>query len=280
MPDNEVAMPILTLRDDTRLYYKDWGTGPAIVFSHGWPLSSDMWENQMMYLAEEGYRVIAHDRRGFGRSDQPWHGYDHDTFSDDLSELIETLDLQDVTLVGYAMGGGEIARYIGRHGTGRVSRVILIGATTPKLGWSEDYPNGVPEAVFDGVRAGLKADRAEFIRGFARLFFGADREGAAVSEGSLIQLHQIAMQSSLKASHDAVTACAMTDYRPDIRGLNIPVMIIHGEDDAFVPFKATAKQAAELLPGAVLKVYENAPHGLLFTHKDRLNSDILSFLRQ
>ncbi|TWF43934.1 pimeloyl-ACP methyl ester carboxylesterase [Neorhizobium alkalisoli] len=273
-------MPILTLRDDTRLYYKDWGTGPAIVFSHGWPLSSDMWENQMMYLAEEGYRVIAHDRRGFGRSDQPWHGYDHDTFSDDLSELIETLDLQDVTLVGYAMGGGEIARYIGRHGTGRVSRVILIGATTPKLGWSEDYPNGVPEAVFDGVRAGLKADRAEFIRGFARLFFGADREGAAVSEGSLIQLHQIAMQSSLKASHDAVTACAMTDYRPDIRGLNIPVMIIHGEDDAFVPFKATAKQAAELLPGAVLKVYENAPHGLLFTHKDRLNSDILSFLRQ
>ncbi|MGZ9719516.1 alpha/beta fold hydrolase [Rhizobium miluonense] len=273
-------MPMLTVRDNTRLYYKDWGDGPAVVFSHGWPLNSDMWENQMMFLASEGYRVIAHDRRGFGRSDQPWVGYDHDTFSDDLCEIIEALDLKDVSLVGYAMGGGEIARYIGRHGTGRISRAVLIGATTPKLARSEDYPNGVPEAVFEGVRAGLRADRAEFIRGFSRLFFGADRDGANVSEGSLMQLHQIAMQSSLKAAHDSITACAVTDYRHDIEKFDVPVLIIHGEDDAFVPFHATARQAAELIPNAVLKVCEGAPHGLLFTHKDRLNSDLLTFLRQ
>ncbi len=273
-------MPMLTMRDNTRLYYKDWGSGPPVLFSHGWPLSSDMWENQMMHLASEGYRVIAHDRRGFGRSDQPWHGYDHDTFSDDLSEIITALDLKDVALVGYAMGGGEITRYVGRHGTDRISRIVLIGATTPKLAWSEDYPNGVPEAVFEGVRAGLKSDRAEFIRGFSRLFFGADRDGATVSEGSMMQLHQIAMQSSLKAAHDSITACAMTDYRADIMKFDIPVLIIHGEDDAFVPYGATARQAAELMPDAELKVYEGAPHGLLFTHKDRLNSDLLSFIRQ
>jgi non-heme chloroperoxidase len=273
-------MPMLTVRDNTRLYYKDWGSGPPVLFSHGWPLNSDVWENQMMHLASEGYRVIAHDRRGFGRSDQPWHGYDHDTFSEDLSEIINALDLHEVTLIGYAMGGGEITRYIGRHGTDRISRIVLIGATTPKLAWSEDYPNGVPEAVFDGVRAGLRADRAEFIRGFSRLFFGADRDGATVSEGSMMQLHQIAMQSSLKAAHDSITACAMTDYRGDIQKFDIPVLIIHGDEDAFVPFGATAQQAIQLMPNAVLKVYEGAPHGLLFTHKDRLNSDLLTFIRQ
>jgi len=273
-------MPIIKVRDDTRIYYKDWGKGPAVYFSHGWPLNSDMWENQMMFLASEGFRVIAHDRRGFGRSDQPWDGYDHDTFSDDLSEIITELDLTDLTLVGYAMGGGEIARYIGRHGSDRIAKVVLIGATTPKLARSDDYPNGVPEAVFEGVRTGLKADRAEFIRGFARLFFGADRDGANISEGSLMQLHQIAMQSSLKAAHDSITACALTDYRTDIAKFDMPVMIIHGQDDAFVPFSATARQAAELMPYAQLKIYENAPHGLLFTHKDRLNADLLNFLRQ
>lgn len=273
-------MPMLTVRDGAQIYYKDWGTGPVVVFSHGWPLSSDMWENQMMFLASQGYRVIAHDRRGFGRSDQPWNGYDHDTFSEDLSEIINALELRDVTLVGYAMGGGEIARYVGRYGTERVARVVLIGATTPKLAWSEDYPDGVPEAVFDGVRAGLRVDRAEFIRGFARLFFGADRGGPAVSEGSLLQLHQIAMQSSLKAAHDSVTACAVTDYRDDIKRFDVPVLIVHGEDDQFVPFASTARQAAAQLPNATLKIYENAPHGLLFTHKDRLNDDLLAFLTQ
>lgn len=273
-------MPILTVRDNTRIYYKDWGTGPTVLFSHGWPLSSDAWENQMMFLASKGFRVVAHDRRGFGRSDQPWNGYDHNTFSDDLSDIIDTLDLHDITLVGYAMGGGEITRYIGRHGTAKVAKVVLIGATTPKLARSADYPHGVPEVVFEGVRAGLKADRAEFIRGFARLFFGADREGANISEGSLMQLHQIAMQASLKATHDSITACALTDYRDDIKKFDMPVLIIHGEDDAFVPFTATARQAAQLIPNSELKVYETAPHGLLFTHKDRLNADLLAFLQQ
>jgi pimeloyl-ACP methyl ester carboxylesterase len=272
-------MPVLTLKDETRIYYKDWGVGPTVVFSHGWPLNADMWENQMMFLASEGFRVVAPDRRGFGRSDQPWEGYDHDTFSEDLSQLIEALDLKDITLAGYAMGGGEIARYVGRHGTSRVARMVLIGATTPKLAWSNDYPQGVPEAVFDGVRAGLKADRAEFLRGFSRLFFGADRDGAEVSEGSMMQLHQIAMQSSLKAAHDSITACAVSDYREDLNGIDIPVLIIHGEDDAFVPLESTARQAAALIPTATLKIYEGAPHGLLFTHKERLNADLLAFLR-
>jgi non-heme chloroperoxidase len=271
-------MPVFEARDGTRLYYKDWGSGRPVVFAHGWPLNADMWENQMMYLAAQGYRVVAHDRRGFGRSDQPWHGYDHDSFSDDLAELIEHLDLRDVTLVGYAMGGGEVTRYVGRHGSDRVRGVVLIGATTPKLGQSDDYPDGVPEIVFDNVRGGLLADRAEFIRGFARLFFGADRDGADVSEGSLAHVQQLALMASLKASHDAVTACASTDYRDDIRRFDVPVLIIHGEDDAFVPFAATGRQAAKLFPQAQLKVYEKAPHGLLFTHKDRLNADLLAFL--
>jgi non-heme chloroperoxidase len=271
-------MPIFQVRDGTRLFYKDWGSGSPVVFAHGWPLNSDMWENQMMFLASRGYRVIAHDRRGFGRSDQPWEGYDHDSFSDDLAELIDHLDLRDVTLVGYAMGGGEVTRYVGRHGSDRVRGVILIGATTPKLGQSDDYPHGVPEVVFDNVRSGLLADRAEFIRGFARLFFGADREGAEVSEGSLAHVQQLALMASLKASHDAVTACATTDYRDDIAKFDVPVLLIHGEEDAFVPFSATARQAAELFPNVDLKLYEGAAHGLLFTHKERLNADLLAFL--
>jgi pimeloyl-ACP methyl ester carboxylesterase len=271
-------MPMLQVKDGTRLYYKDWGSGTPVVFAHGWPLNSDMWENQMMFLASEGYRVIAHDRRGFGRSDQPWEGYDHNTFADDLSELIAHLDLRDVTLVGYAMGGGEVTRYVGRHGSERISRVVLIGSTTPKLGQSEDYPHGVPEVVFDNVRSGLLADRSEFLRGFARLFFATGQEDNEVSEGSLAHIHHMALQGSLKAGHDAVTACATTDYRDDIERFDVPVLVIHGEHDAFVPFSATARQAAELFPDATLKVYEGAPHGILFTHKDRLNQDILEFI--
>ncbi|MBO9621239.1 MAG: alpha/beta hydrolase [Sphingomonas sp.] len=271
-------MAMFQVRDGTRLYYKDWGKGRPVVFAHGWPLNSDMWENQMMFLASQGYRVIAHDRRGFGRSDQPWDGYDHDSFSDDLAELIEHLDLRDVTLVGYAMGGGEVTRYVGRHGSDRVRSVVLIGATTPKLGQSEDYPSGVPQIVFDNVRSGLLADRAEFVRGFARLFFGADRDGADISEGSLMHVQQLALMASLKASHDSVTACAETDYREDIAGFDVPVLIVHGELDAFVPFDATARQAIALFPNARLEIYEGAPHGLLFTHKERLNADLLGFL--
>jgi non-heme chloroperoxidase len=271
-------MPMLDLRDGTRLYYKDWGSGDPIVFAHGWPLNSDMWEHQMMFLASLGHRVVAHDRRGFGRSDQPWDGYDHDTFSDDLAELLEALDLRGVTLVGYAMGGGEVTRYVGRHGSDRVSRVVLIGATTPKLGQSEDYPCGVPQVVFDNVRSGLLEDRSEFLRGFARLFFATGTDADDVSEGRLAHIHHMALQASLKATHDAVTACATTDYRDEIGRFDVPVLLIHGERDAFVPFDATGRQAAELFPNATLKVYEGAPHGVLFTHKDRLNQDLLAFI--
>ena len=271
-------MPMIEVKDGTRLYYKDWGHGPAVVLSHGWPLNSDMWENQMMHLASNGFRVIAHDRRGFGRSDQPWDGYDHDTFADDLAALIEHLDLKDVTLVGYAMGGGEVTRYVGRHGSERVKGVVLIGATPPRLSWSEDYPNGVPQIVFDNVKAGLLADRAEFMRGFARLFFEADREGAEVSEGQLAHIQHMALLGSLKAAHDAVTACAMTDYREDISGFDVPVLIIHGEEDAFVPLSATAQQGIELFPDATLKVYEGAPHAVLYTHAERLNADLMEFI--
>ena len=271
-------MPMLDLRDGTRLYYKDWGSGDPIVFAHGWPLNSDMWEHQMMFLAAHGHRVVAHDRRGFGRSDQPWDGYDHDTFSDDLAELLVALDLRGVTLVGYAMGGGEVTRYVGRHGSDRVARVVLIGATTPKLGQSEDYPCGVPQVVFDNVRSGLMEDRSEFLRGFARLFFATGNDADDVSEGRLAHIHQMGLQASLKATHDAVTACATTDYRDEIGRFDVPVLVIHGERDAFVPFDATARQAAELFPNAMLKVYEGAPHGVLFTHKDRLNQDLLAFV--
>jgi non-heme chloroperoxidase len=271
-------MPMLELRDGTRLYYKDWGQGAPVVFAHGWPLNGDMWENQMMFLASRGYRVVAHDRRGFGRSDQPWDGYDHNSFADDLAELIEHLDLTGVTLVGYAMGGGEVTRYVGRHGSDRVARVVLIGSTTPKLGQSDDYPHGVPHQVFDNVRSGLLEDRSEFMRGFARLFFATDDDDSEVSEGRLAHVQHMALQGSLKAAHDAVTACAMTDYRDDIARFDVPVLVIHGEDDAFVPFAATARQAAELFPDVSLKVYEGAPHGILFTHKDRLNQDLLDFI--
>jgi non-heme chloroperoxidase len=271
-------MPMMDLRDGTRLYYKDWGTGEPVVFAHGWPLNADVWENQMMFLASQGYRVLAHDRRGFGRSDQPWDGYDQNTFADDLAELLDTLDLTDVTLVGYAMGGGEVTRYVGRHGSSRVARVVLISSTTPKLGHSDDYPHGVPHAVFDNVRSGLMEDRSEFMRGFARLFFASADDAAEVSEGRLAHVHQMALQGSLKGAHDAVTACQVTDYRDDIRRFDVPVLVVHGDQDAFVPFNATARQATELFRDATLKVYEGAPHGLLFTHKDRLNQDLLNFI--
>lgn len=271
-------MPMLDLRDGTRLYYKDWGSGPPVVFSHGWPLNGDMWESQMMFLASRGFRVVAHDRRGFGRSDQPWAGYDHDTFADDLAELLEHLDLTDATLVGYAMGGGEVTRYVGRHGSGRVAGVVLIGSTTPKLGQSEDYPSGVPLTVFDNVRSALMEDRPEFLRGFARLFFATGDAAPEVSEGRLAHVHHMALQGSLKATHDCVTAGAATDYRDDIAGFDVSVLIIHGEKDAFVPFEATARQAIQLFPDATLKIYEGAPHGVLFTHKERLNQDLLDFV--
>ncbi len=271
-------MAMIKTSDGTELYYKDWGSGKPIVFSHGWPLNADMWEYQMEFLASHGLRCIAHDRRGFGRSSQPWTGGDYDTFADDLAALINALDLQDVTLVGFSMGGGEVARYIGRHGSNRVSKAALLGAVTPFLLKTADNPDGVDKSVFDGMRAGITADRAEFFNGFGKVFMGADRPGSKVSPGALTQTHSMALMASLKSTLDCVIAFSETDFRPDLKAFSMPTLIVHGDDDAIVPIDLTARLAAQMVTGSKLEVYPGAPHGFCFTHKDRLNADLLAFI--
>ncbi|MFJ3055284.1 alpha/beta fold hydrolase [Herbaspirillum sp. NPDC087042] len=271
-------MSTLTTRDGTEIYYKDWGSGQPVVFAHGWPLDGDMWEYQMHFLAQRGYRVIAYDRRGFGRSSQPWNGYNYDTFADDLAELMNHLDLQGATLVGFSMGGGDVARYIGRHGNKRVAKAALLGAVTPIFGQTADFPQGVPAAVFDGIKAGLSKDRAQFISDFATPFFGTNRAGHQVSAGILAQTFNIAMLASLKGTIDCVTAFSQTDFRADLDKFSFPTLVIHGDDDQIVPFETTGKLVAQQVPGAQLKVYAGAPHALCFTHKDQVNADLLAFL--
>ncbi|WP_213881133.1 alpha/beta hydrolase [Pseudomonas sp. dw_358] len=263
--------------DNTEIYFKDWGTGKAVLFSHGWPLDGDMWDSQMTYLASRGYRTIAFDRRGFGRSSQPWEGYDYDTFADDIHQLIEHLQLTEVTLVGFSMGGGDVARYIARHGSAKVAGLVLLGAVTPIFIKTDDHPEGVDPAVFDGIRAGLLKDRAQFIADFNTPFYGINA-GQTVSEGVLTQTLNIALMASLKATVDCVTAFSETDFRPDLARIDVPTLVIHGDGDQIVPFEATGKQAAELIRGATLTVYEGAPHGFAVTHQDRLNEDLLAFL--
>ncbi len=273
-------MSTLTLRDGTSLYYKDWGSGQPVLFSHGWPLDADMWDAQMLFLASRGFRCIAFDRRGFGRSSQPWNGYDYDTFADDIAELVEQLDLRQLALVGFSMGGGDVVRYIARRGPQRVSKLALLGAVTPILGKTDDFPEGVPKSVFDGMRAGLEADRAQFIDDFAQAFYGANRPGSKVSQGVLKQTLSIALLASIKGTIDCVTAFAETDFRPDMARIDMPTLIVHGDDDQIVPIATTAKKAAGMIQNATLKVYEGAPHALATTHKDRLNADLLAFLQQ
>ena len=272
-------MNTFTTRDGTEIYFKDWGNGQPVVFSHGWPLDADMWEYQMNFLAENGYRVIAYDRRGFGRSSQPWDGYNYDTFADDLSELIEKLDLNNVTLVGFSMGGGDVARYIGRHGTKRLGKAVLIGAVTPIFIKTPDHPEGVDKAVFDGIKDGIRADRPQFLNDFSVVFYGTNRAGSKVSEGILTQTLNIALLASIKGTIDCVTVFSETDFRADMKKFSIPTLVIHGDDDQVVPFEATGKLAAASVPGAQLKVYPGAPHALCFTHKDQLNRDLLAFLK-
>lgn len=272
-------MSTFTTRDGCEIYYKDWGQGQPVVFCHGWPLDADMWEYQMHFLAEHGLRAIAYDRRGFGRSGQPWTGYDYDTFADDLSELLETLDLKDVTLVGFSMGGGDVARYIGRHGTARVARVALLSAVTPLFIKTASHPQGVDKAVFDGIKAGLLADRPQFLDDFGTLFYGTNRADHKVSKGILAQTLQIALLASIKATVDCVTAFSETDFFADLKKFDVPTLVVHGDDDQVVPFEATGKLAAEAIAGAELKVYAGAPHALPFTHKQRLNADLLAFVK-
>jgi non-heme chloroperoxidase len=271
----------ITTRDGVQLYYKDWGprTGPVVMFSHGWPLDSDSWESQMLFLANKGFRVIAHDRRGHGRSSQPWDGNDMDHYADDLAAVIETLKLSDVTLVGFSTGGGEVARYIGRHGTSRVKKAVLVSAVPPLMLRTADNPGGLPLEVFDGLRKASLADRSQLYLDIASgPFFGFNRPGAKTSVGAVQSFWRQGMVAGHKNTYDSIAAFSATDFRGDLKKFDVPTLIIHGDDDQIVPIDASARASAALIKGARLIVYPGAPHGITDTHKDRLNSDLLEFL--
>lgn len=272
-------MSSINTKDGTHIYYKDWGAGRPVVFSHGWPLNADAWDGQMVYLASHGFRCIAHDRRGHGRSSQPWDGNEMDTFADDLSALIETLDLMDVTLVGHSMGGGEVARYIGRHGTRRVAGAVLVAAVPPLMLQTDANPGGLPMKVFDDIRAGVSADRSQFFTDLTLPFFGANRPGATVSQGVRDAFWLRGMQGGLKNQLDCIKAFSETDFTGDLRKFDVPTLIIHGDDDQIVPIGASAQAAATLVKDATLKVYPGGSHGLADTHGDALNADLLAFIR-
>lgn len=265
--------------DGTSIYAREWGTGPAIVLIHGWPLDADMWEYQAVPLAEQGFRVIAYDRRGFGRSSQPWTGYDYDTMTDDLKMVMDTLKVEDALLVGFSMGGGEAARYMSRHGGQGVSKVALVSAVTPYLLKTPDNPDGVDKSVFDGIVEGLRQDRAHFLAGFGKMFFGAGLLTSPVSAEVLNWSLSVAMLGSPKATLDCVRAFSETDFRQDLAAIKVPTLIIHGDADQTVPFEASAARAAKMVQGAQLLVYPGAPHGLQMTEKDRLVADLAAFAR-
>jgi non-heme chloroperoxidase len=269
----------LTTKDGTTLYFKDWGTGQPVVFSHGWPLSSDAWEDQMLFLASQGFRCIAHDRRGHGRSSQPWTGHDMDTYADDLAGLVQALDLKDAIHVGHSTGGGEVARYIGRHGSKRVAKAVLIGAIPPLMLQTPANPGGLPRKVFDDIRAGILRDRSQFFKDLSVPFFGANRAGTKVSQGVLDTFWHLGMQAGLKPVYDCIKVFSETDQNEDLRTIDVPTLIIHGDDDQIVPIAASAHLSAKIVKGAILRVYEGAGHGLTTTHKDRLNADLLEFCR-
>jgi non-heme chloroperoxidase len=274
------TMSTITTKDGTSLYYKDWGAGKPVVFSHGWPLSSDSWEAQMLYLAERGFRAIAHDRRGHGRSSQPWTGNDMDTYADDLATVIETLDLEGVTLVGFSTGGGEVARYIGRHGTKRVAKAALISAIPPLMLKTAQNPNGTPMEVFDGLRAGSIADRSKLYRDLASgPFFGFNRPNAKPSQGMIDSFWLQGMQAGHKNTLDCIKVFSETDLTDDLKKFDVPTLVVHGDDDQIVPVAASAQLSSKLVKSAILKVYKGAPHGLADTHKTQLNEDLLAFVR-
>jgi non-heme chloroperoxidase len=273
-------MTTIAIKDGTQMYFKDWGAGQPIVFSHGWPLSADAWEDQMMFLTARGYRCIAHDRRGHGRSSQPWDGNEMDTYADDLAALVEALDLRNAIHVGHSTGGGEVARYIGRHGTKRVSKAVLISAVPPLMLKTPANPGGLPIEAFDQLRAAVQADRSQFFEDLSAPFYGADRAGAKVSQGLRDSFWLQGMQCGLKAAYDCIKAFSETDFTEDLKKFDVPTLILHGDDDQIVPIGDSALLSSKLVKGATLKIIPGAPHGMCSTLKDQINAELLAFLQR
>ena len=273
-------MPTITTKDGTQIYYKDWGAGQPVVFSHGWPLSADAWDDQMLFLAQRGYRCIAHDRRGHGRSSQPWSGNNMDQYADDVAELVEALDLKDAIHVGHSTGGGEVARYIGRHGTKRVAKAELISAVPPLMVKTPANPGGLPIEVFDGIRDGVLTDRAQFFKDLALPFYGANRPSARVSQGLMDSFWLQGMQAGFNAAFDCIKAFSETDLTEDLKKFDVPTLILHGDDDQIVPIGASAMLSSKLVKGATLKVYPGLPHGMCQSHKELINVDLHGFLKR
>lgn len=272
-------MPLLTLEDKSELFYKDHGSGRPIVFSHGWPLSSDAWDPQLVFFGREGFRVIAHDRRSHGRSSQTWDGNHMDQYADDLAALLDSLNIEKATMIGHSTGGGEVAHYIGRHGTRRVSKVVLVGAVPPLMLKTPTNPEGTPIEAFDGIRKGTYDDRSQFYRDLAMPFYGFNRPGAKISEGLRESFWLSGMQGGLKGQLDCIHEFSEVDYTEDLKKIDVPLLLIHGDDDQIVPIAAAAKKAVTIAPKATLKIYEGAPHGLAQTQADRFNADVLAFIR-
>jgi non-heme chloroperoxidase len=280
-PSNAAAArsPFVEMNDGTQIYFKDWGAGQPIVFSHGWPLTADAWDAQMVFLAEHGYRCIAHDRRGHGRSSQPWHGNEMNTYADDLATLVKALDLREAIHVGHSTGGGEVARYVGRHGTARVAKAVLIGAVPPLMLKTPANPGGLPMEAFDRIRAGVEADRSQFFKDLTVPFYGADRPGAEVSQGIRDSFWMQGMQAGHKGALDCIKAFSETDFTADLARFDVPTLILHGDDDQIVPIAASAMLSSKLVPGATLKVYPGLSHGMCTINKNLINADLLAFIR-
>jgi non-heme chloroperoxidase len=272
-------MPTITTKDGTQIYYKDWGSGQPVVFSHGWPLNADAWDEQLMFVANNGYRAIAHDRRGHGRSSQPWNGNEMSTYADDLAALVEQLGLKDAIHVGHSTGGGEVARYIGRHGTKRVAKALLVGAVPPLMLKTAANPSGLPMEVFDSLRASVASDRSQFYKDLSAPFYGANRPGSKVSQGPRDQFWLQSMQVGLKGAYDCIKAFSETDFTEDLKRFDVPTLFIHGDDDQIVPIVAASPLASKIVTGSTLKIYPGAPHGLTATHRDQFNADLLAFLK-